>query len=1012
MKLPRIAIKNAQFTFTIVLLMVLVGIVSYFQMPRSEDPQFDISIVLIEVIYPGASPHDIETLVVNAFEQEFADIEGIKKIESQIKNDGARIQVFFYYGSDPHDAYNEIKQAVAAVKPSMPTGVEEVLVLKATPTSVAIIQLALWSQPTDYKMMEFYGKQLEKRLEAINSVKKADLWGVPQQVVAVDLNLDLLSHYGIDVNTITKVLQQRAINTTPGYVDATTRRFNVKASGNFQQLEQLRETVVYSSKQMVLRLEDIAQVAFSSAKPSYLTYLKHQPVVFITVEQRNNSNIFTLTEQIEDVLKRFKQQLPEGINTQVIFKQTDSVAKRVNGFFDNLWQGLLLVGLMSIVFLGFREALVVILVIPLSFLIAIGWLDFIGFGLQQMSIVGLIIALGLLVDNAIVVTESIHRQKQGASDLANAAAIGTSKVGWAITSGTATTMFAFLPMLMIASDTGDFLRSMPVTVILVLFVSLLLALTFTPLMASKLFTSKPSRMKTLQTLVNKFADNSYRRLLTKLFTVRLTVIFISLVALFTMGTLFTKVGLSLFPKAEKPMLMINVTAPANASLSYTHEVMQSVAQTLHQNKLVGQVAINVGSANPRMYYNEIPKRGVTNYGQALVILTEFDEAKMVHLVQSLRAEFSTWQEAEITVKEFTQGPVTDQPVTIRLISESLDDLAKVAEDLSKKLASIDGIINIDNPITRANSELQLVIDYEKAGLANIDIESIEASVQTLITGQFVGQFSAENGEDYPILVRSNQQDIEVLNFAYVSNKQGQLVPLKQVVNVELAKGYSEFFHYQKQRMAKVSADVVKGYSVNQLTQQATDYLQNYSLPLGMYYILGGEEQSRQESFAGLSQVMIITAVGIFAILVLQFSSFLQPLIIFTTIPFAMAGSVIGLYLFNLSFSMMAFIGLISLFGIVVNNAIILIDTSNKNIAKGDDKRQAILQASATRFTPILLTTLTTIGGLLPLTLFGGSMWMPMGVVIISGLCVSALASFILVPILTELFTREKPVKAL
>jgi multidrug efflux pump subunit AcrB len=634
MKLPRIAIKNAQFTFTMVLLMVLVGIVSYFQMPRSEDPQFDISIVLIEVIYPGASPHDIETLVVNALEQEFADIEGIKKIESQIKNDGARIQVFFYYGSDPHDAYNEIKQAVASVEPTLPNGVEEVLVLKATPTSVAIIQLALWSQPTDYKLMEFYGKQLEKRLEAINSVKKADLWGVPQQVVAVDLNLDLLSHYGIDVNTITQVLQQRAINTTPGYVDATTRRFNVKASGNFQQLEQLRETVVYTNEQMVLRLKDIAQVVFSSAKPSYLTYLKEKPVVFLTVEQRNNSNIFTLTEQIEEVIKRFKQQLPEGVNTQVIFKQTDSVAKRVNGFFDNLWQGLLLVGLMAIVFLGFREALVVIVVIPLSFLIAIGWLDFIGFGLQQMSIVGLIIALGLLVDNAIVVTESIHRQKQGTSDLANAAAVGTSKVGWAITSGTTTTMFAFLPMLMIASDTGDFLRSMPVTVILVLFASLLLALTFTPLMASKLFTKKPSRMKTLQTVVNKFAANSYSRLLAKLFTVRLTVIFLSLVALIVMGTLFTKVGLSLFPKAEKPMLMINVTAPANASLSYTDQVMQDIAQTLHQNDLVSQVAINVGSANPRMYYNEIPKRGVSSYGQALVILKEFDEAKMADLVQS------------------------------------------------------------------------------------------------------------------------------------------------------------------------------------------------------------------------------------------------------------------------------------------------------------------------------------------------------------------------------------------
>ncbi len=1006
MQLPGIAIKNAQFTFTMVLLLVLVGMVSYVQMPRSEDPQFDTSIVLIEVIYPGASPRDVETLVVNALEQEFTEIEGIKKIESQVKNDGARIQVYFHYGNDPHDAYNEIKQAVAVVKPTLPSGVEEMVVLKATPTSVAIIQMALWTEPTNFHLMEFYGKQLEKRLEAIDTVKKADLWGVPQQIVAVDLNLRLLHHYGIDVNRISQILQGRALNITPGYVDATTRRFNVKASGNFQQLQQLRETVVFSNQQMVLRLKDVAQVAFASGKSSYLTYLNAQAVVFITVEQRVGSNIFTLTEQISQVVSGFKQQLPAEVKTEVIFKQVDSVNDRVNGFFDNLWQGLLLVGLMAIVFLGIRGAMVVIVVIPLSFLIAIGWLDFTGFGLQQMSIVGLIIALGLLVDNAIVVTESIHRQKSTAANLAEAAALGTSKVGWAITSGTMTTLFAFLPMLMIASDTGDFLRSMPVTVILVLLASLLLALTLTPLLASKLFTDKASKVKTLQTVINKFAANSYSKLLTKLFSMRTLVITLSLVALVGMGSLFTQVGLSLFPKAEKSMLLVNVTAPANASLSYTKQVMQQVNQVLHQYPLVKQVALNIGNANPRMYYNEIPKRGVASYGQALVILTEFNEAKMADLVNALRAEFSSWQNAEITVKEFTQGPVTDQPITIRLISGSLDDLAKVAADLSTKLAATEGVINIDNPIGRTNNELRLVIDYEKAGLANIDIQAIESSVQTIISGQFVGQFSDRNGEDYPILVRSKQQDLDVLNTAYISTKQGQLVPLKQVVKFELGKGHSEFFHYKKQRMAKVSADVIKGYSVNQLTQQATDYLQNYQLPQGMYYILGGEEQSRQESFAGLSQVMIITAVGIFAILVLQFRSFLQPLIIFTTIPFAMAGSVIGLYLLDLSFSMMAFIGLISLFGIVVNNAIILIDTSNKSMAQGNDKRHAILQASATRFTPILLTTLTTIVGLLPLTLFGGSMWKPMGVVIISGLCVSALASFILVPVLTELFTRQ------
>ena len=249
----------------------------------------------------------------------------------------------------------------------------------------------------------------------------------------------------------------------------------------------------------------------------------------------------------------------------------------------------------------------------------------------------------------------------------------------------------------------------------------------------------------------------------------------------------------------------------------------------------------------------------------------------------------------------------------------------------------------------------------------------------------------ENGEDYPIVVRRDNPDINGLSDISITNTKGESIPLSQIVEVKLQKGRSDFFHYQKLRMAKVSADYETGYSANTLTTALVEYLNQYNLPQGMYYTLGDEEESRQESFAGLSQIMIITAIGIFAILILQFKSFLQPLIIFSSIPVAMAGSIIGLYLTGLSFSIMAFIGLISLFGIVVNNAIILIDTTNRNLKDKQDKLQAILNASASRFTPILLTTLTTMGGLLPLTLFGGALWQPLGVVIISGLCVSAIS---------------------
>jgi multidrug efflux pump subunit AcrB len=1011
MLLPKLAIKNAQFTLTIVVLLVLVGIVSYFQMPRSEDPQFDMPITLIEVIYPGASPADIETLVINPLEEEFSDIENIKKIESQVKNGGARIEITFLYGTDSEAAFNKVKQAVSSVKPSLPQGVHDLLVLKATPSGVAIMQLALWSEPIDYKVMEFYAKQLEKRLEAINDVRKANIWGYPQQIVAIDVNLALLKHYGLSVTDINAILQGRAVNITPGYVDASSRRFNVKASGNFVQLAELGETVIRSDDSFILRLKDVATIEFSGLEPNYLAYYDNKPVIFLTVEQRPNTNIFALTENIDNEIASFTESLPDNMNVDVLFKQADSVESRVNGFFDNLWQGLVLVGLMSLIFLGLRESLVVIAVIPLSFLVAIGWLDFIGFGLQQMSIVGLIIALGLLVDNAIVVTESIHREKKKVTPLSDAAASGTSKVGWAITSGTVTTMLAFLPMLMLASSTGDFVRSMPVTVVLVLLASLLIALTLTPLLASQFFAANTekntSKIKTLQHYVNIFAEQTYAKWLSRFINLRWIVIVIAVICLVGMLSLFGKVGVSLFPKAEKPMIMLDVETPPNSSLAYTDKVMQKMTKIIEKNDLVEKVALNVGSANPRIYYNQIPKRGVATYGQVIVVLAEYDAVRVSSFVSELREEFGKWQEAKITVSEFTQGPVTDLPISVRLMSESLSDLDQVANDLANMMANTKGIINIDNPIGVANTELLLDINYEKAGLSNIDINTLDTTLQTILSGTSVGQFNDDNGENYPIIVRRKNPDIDGLADINVTNRLGEAIPLNQFISTKLQKGRTEFYHYQKLRMAKVSADVDKNYTVSELTAHVIAYLDEYKMPNGVSYNLGGEEESRQENFSGLTQIMLVTAIGIFAVLVLQFKSFLQPIVIFTSIPFAMAGSVIGLYLTGQSFSMMAFIGLISLFGIVVNNAIILIDTTNRNLAESANLKEAIITASASRFTPILLTTLTTIGGLLPLTIFGGALWQPLGTVIISGLCVSAIASFLLVPVLTDVFTEDK-----
>ena len=347
-----------------------------------------------------------------------------------------------------------------------------------------------------------------------------------------------------------------------------------------------------------------------------------------------------------------------------------------------------------------------------------------------MSIVGLIIALGLLVDNAIVVTESIHREKSQVSSLISAAGSGTSKVGWAITSGTVTTMLAFLPMLMLSSSTGDFVRSMPVTVVLVLLVSLIIALTLTPMLASRFFSQKPSKIKSFQVYANAFAESVYAPLLRKMVALRWLVILISFVLLAGMFSIFTQVGVSLFPKAEKPLILVDINMPANSSLVNTKHVMEKVANSLEKYTIIDNMALNVGNANPRIYYNQVPKRGVEKYGQILLVLTSYDEGAVQSLIQETRQEFASWSEANITISEFTQGPVTDKPITVRVVGESLKDIEIVANDLSNFMGKTPGIINIDNPIGEANTELALVIDYDKAGLSNIAVSYTHLTLPT------------------------------------------------------------------------------------------------------------------------------------------------------------------------------------------------------------------------------------------------------------------------------------------
>lgn len=1013
MRLPEIAIEQYQFTLVMVVLLTLMGVASFFTMPRSEDPQFNFPAATVVAVYPGANPADVEQLVVDPLEETINELEDLKKLVTTIEDGVAVIFVEFLNSTDPEDAYNDVVEAVADTRGQLPEDMASVDVRKQSPTDVNILQVALVSESASFRQLQRLAERLETRLERVGGVKKVDTWAYPDQEVRVALDLERMRELGLSLQHVTDAVRAGSANIPGGDLDIGGRRFNIRTSGDFDSLDDIRSTIVFAQGEDIIYLDDIATIGYNYADESHRARFNGERAAYVTAVQREGSNIFDVTEGLQEQLDRFEAALPDGIALQTVFKQADSVAFRVNGFFSNLLQGVLLVGLVVLFALGVRASFIVMLAIPISIFMALGGVDLTGYGLQQMTIVGLVIALGLLVDNAIVVTENVDRFLRKGEMGARAAILGTKQVGWAIVSATVTTLLSFLPMVLLQTGTGDFIRSMPVTVIYTLTASLFISLTLTPFLSSRFLKAKNPKSKTqnqkskrpLQRLLSKVAVGPYRRSL-RYATAHPVVVLVAAITIFagSMG-LFPLVGVSLFPKAEKPQFLVNIDMPEGTSLDKTDAVARYVESVVEEYDEVIRYASNVGHGNPRIYYNEFPKNETPTHAQLVVEGEDFEKTSLV--VRELRQRLGRFPGAKIEVKEFAQGPPVVAPIAIRVVGDNLEVLRAMAAEVETIIANTSGTIDIDNPSSRRKTDLHVDINRDKAGLLGIPLVEVDRTVRAGMAGLPVASYRDHDGEDYDIVVRlpiENRPAIHDFDQISVASMNGARIPLRQVATLDFDSSPTQIEHYNMERVATVTADVAEGFNVAAVTQEILDQLEEQSWPSGYRYVAGGELESREESFGGMGQALLVALLGIFGVLVLQFRSFSQPLIVFGAIPFAITGAVLALLVTGYTFSFTAFIGLTSLVGIVVNNSIILVDYANQLRREGMSLIEAVQQAGETRFVPIILTTLTTVGGLLPLTLQGSTMWSPMGWAIIGGLLASTVLTLVVVPVLYKVFT--------
>ena len=1014
MMLLEYPIRRFQPTLVAFLCLVVLGVYAFLSVPREEDPYFKISAFIISVILPGADPIDLERLVAKPLEDRLAELDDVKEIKTTVVDGVAVIVIKFQAFTDPDKKYEEVQREIAALRPGLPGEISRLEIRKFSPALVNTVQFALVSATATYRELEDLARDLKDRLKTLNGVRTAESWAFPSRELRIEVDLRRMSELNVTQGELLEALRSENSNVPAGTLDIGSRSFTLKTSGSYESLDQVLDTVVASRKGAITRVRDVARVFWADQPWSYVGRFNGQRAVFVTANQKDGFNILKVRGRIAAAVADFQKQIPGRIKLEWGFDQSRNVSRRLNRLTTDLGLAIALVSI-TLLPLGLRAAGIVMISIPLSLSFGLACIYFLGFSLNQLSIAGFVLALGLLVDDSIVVVENISRHLRMGYSRAEAALKGTQQIFQAILGCTATLLFAFLPLMVLPETAGKFIRVLPVTVVTTILGSLLIALFIIPFIASRVLqpTEETGGNRVLQSLMG-LIERWYRPALEFcLARPRSTAVVAIGGSLVLTALLVPLVGSSLFPKANAPMFLVKVETPNGSSLAATDAALRFAEAKLAAMPDVKSYFSNLGRGNPQIYYNHLPRQDAPNYAELFVQLKEYSTRGTPRKLETLRRELANYPNARIFVDEFINGPPITAPIEVRIIGPDPVTLEAMSRQIESLVRKIPGTRDVDNPLRVSRTNLRLAVDAQKANQLGVTTASFDQAVRLSVAGIEVGKYKETDGEQYAIVVRTpvgSRPDLSVLPEIRIPSLGGSSLPLSQLATLEFEKAPTQIQRYDRERSASITADVDAGLNIAKITAKVVRELDRFEWPRGYRYVLGGEAQSGAESFSGVGTAAIVALFGIFAVLVIEFGSFRSTLIVLTVVPIGLVGGFLALLATGNSVSFTASIGLIALIGIEIKNSILLVDFTNQLRAQGVALDEAIERAGETRFVPILLTSATAIGGLLPLALQNVGLYSPMAWVIIGGLLTSTFLARLVTPVMYKLFTPDVDVK--
>ena len=1022
MNLTKFAIEKSRITFTLLAVIVVLGLALYTSLPRDSMPPYTVRVATIVSSFPGAGPERVELLVTDKIEKKAQEIPEVKEINSTSRTGLSVVTVTLKDEVNPEELqaiWDKLRRKLDGLR-DLPQGV--VPDLDDDDIGVVYgIMVGLISDGYSYSEMKEFADDLRDALIKLDDAAKVELGGVQDERVFIEFDESQLKEYGLTSSMLQNTIASTNILDSGGEVDLESERIILEPTGNYESLEDIRNTLIpIGDGSQVVQLRDITNIRKGYIEPaSSIVHVSGKQAISLSISLMDGANIIKLGEDVNKVIEDWNSRLPIGLEVKRLTSLDTYVDNSISNFIGNLIQSIAIVLVVMLIFLGLRTGLIISSLIPIVTIMTLMLMGLINMGLNQVTLAALIMALGMMVDNAIVVSESIMVKMEKGMNVKDAAVSSCSELIVPLLISTLTTSVAFLSFYLAESTMGDIVGPIFVVITLALVSSWIVSLTIITMLCFYFLKVKPKEEKK-PGLMDKIFDQLkvyYKSVILAALNVKGYVIIGILLLFFISLKGFGLIPFIFFPDSDRNMITVDINLPLGTKIEQTENVVLQIEKYISDELLVTESRENgivdwssfVGQGPSSYDLGYSQDEANSGYAHILVNTSSFEENnEMVRLLDDFC--FSNFPNADIKVSLLGQGG-SGTPIEIKVSGNNPDILSKLSEQIKSKLSNVTGTKNVKDDWGPKTKKFVIDINQNNAQLAGITNQDIATSLKTVLDGFKTGEYR-EDDKNIPMLLRSftsqdqSYETIETMNV--FSQNSGKSVPLSQVASIVPQWQYAKIKRLDLARSINVSSELSEEGNASEIMSEVLPWLdeQTKKWPVGYTYELGGDDKNTAENMGAVIAYLPLSGFLILLLLVIQFNSFRKTIMVVSTIPLGVIGVVIGLIVLRSYFGFMAFLGVISLAGIVINNAIVLIDRIEIEINELKRTPQdAVIAACLQRFRPILLTTFTTSLGLLPLYLGGGLMWEPMAASIMIGLLFGTIITLVFIPALYSVFYK-------